>query len=633
MPLISVRTFGPVGLLVDGGEAPPGLRWRKHTALLVYLILSPRHTRMRSHLLGLLWGDKSEPAARHSLNEALRMLRKSAGEQAIRAEGEAITLDPGAFECDALSFDAAFAAGRWPEAAHLAAGDFLEGFDVADAPAFEDWMAAERGRRRSRAIEALTAASAGFLRDGKVPAALRAAECAVELDALSERAACALMRALALAGDPGAALESFARLEQSLDASLGARPGAETRALAERVSREPMAPAQRVDTAETRRTPLVGIARELGLLLDAFERSRERREPALLVIEGDAGTGKSRLAAEVVARARLSGAVATMVRAVESDLGESAAGLDAIAAGGLLDARGLAAADPRSIAAFASRVPAWKERFPALGNSEEHPTVSRAFADIVRAAADEQPLLVAVDDAQWLDAGSLLALVGAVREGGGAVTLLLAVDSTRPRREIDEARTRLGRDLAGTAVRLRPLEIAAMGELVAWAFPRLAEEQRARLARRVHADSGGLPLLAVELLHAVQLGLELPDADAWPPPKRTLDATRPGELPDPVVAAIRIGFRRLGEDARAALCALSVLEGRVSQDAIAAAAGLDPDRAERALDELEWGRWVAAEPRGYGFIAAAAREVVARDMVTSGQRQRMLARAGRLTSP
>ena len=86
MPLISVRTFGPVGLLVDGGEAPPGLRWRKHTALLVYLILSPRHTRMRSHLLGLLWGDKSEPAARHSLNEALRMLRKSAGEQAIRAE-------------------------------------------------------------------------------------------------------------------------------------------------------------------------------------------------------------------------------------------------------------------------------------------------------------------------------------------------------------------------------------------------------------------------------------------------------------------------------------------------------------------------------------------------------------------
>ena len=630
MPLISIRTFGPVEVRVEGGEPPPGLRWRKHTALLIYLILSPRHSRTRSHLLGLLWGDKSEAAARHSLNEALRMLRKAAGDQAIRAEGETITLDPRAFECDALAFDSDFAAARWQAAAHLARGAFLEGFDVADAPTFEDWIAAERGRRRSRAIEALTAASAECLRDGNVPAALRAAERAVELDAISERATCALMRALALAGDPGAALEAFARLKQNLDASLGALPGAETRALAERVRREPMAPAQRIDTAETRRTPLVGVGRELGMLLDAFEQSRVRHQPALLVIDGDAGTGKSRLADEVVARARLSGAVSSVVRAVESDLEDASAGLDALAAGGLLEARGLAAADPRSIAAFSSRVPAWKERFPA-GDSEPHPSVPRAFGDIVRAAADEQPLLLAVDDAQWLDATSLLALLGSVREGGGAVTLLLAVDSSRPRREIDEARARLGRDLVGTAVRLRPLELDAMGELVAWGFPRVAEEQRARLARRVHADSGGLPLLAVELLHAVQLGLELPEASAWPPPMRTLDATRPGELPDPVVAAIRIGFRRLGEDARAALCALAVLEGRASRDAIAAATGLDPDRADRALDELEWGRWVAAEPRGYEFIAAAAREVVARDMVTQGQRQRMLVRAGRLT--
>ena len=47
-----------------------------------------------------------------------------------------------------------------------------------------------------------------------------------------------------------------------------------------------------------------------------------------------------------------------------------------------------------------------------------------------------------------------------------------------------------------------------------------------------------------------------------------------------------------------------------------------------ALDELEWQRWLAAEPRGYAFVARVVRNVVARDMLTPGQRQRIQAAAG-----
>jgi len=47
-----------------------------------------------------------------------------------------------------------------------------------------------------------------------------------------------------------------------------------------------------------------------------------------------------------------------------------------------------------------------------------------------------------------------------------------------------------------------------------------------------------------------------------------------------------------------------------------------------ALDELEWERWVSAGPRGYGFVARIARQVVETDLVTPGQRQRMRANAG-----
>src|SRR2546425_328312 len=46
---------------------------------------------------------------------------------------------------------------------------------------------------------------------------------------------------------------------------------------------------------------------------------------------------------------------------------------------------------------------------------------------------------------------------------------------------------------------------------------------------------------------------------------------------------------------------------------------------DAALDELEWQRWLAAEPRGYALVARIVRDVVERDMVTEGQRQRILA--------
>jgi hypothetical protein len=55
------------------------------------------------------------------------------------------------------------------------------------------------------------------------------------------------------------------------------------------------------------------------------------------------------------------------------------------------------------------------------------------------------------------------------------------------------------------------------------------------------------------------------------------------------------------------------------------ATGLEDDALAGALDELEWQRWLSAEPRGYSFVARIVRDVVERDMLTPGQRQRILA--------
>src|SRR2546425_6026267 len=70
-------------------------------------------------------------------------------------------------------------------------------------------------------------------------------------------------------------------------------------------------------------------------------------------------------------------------------------------------------------------------------------------------------------------------------------------------------------------------------------------------------------------------------------------------------------------------CALPIWGG------LARATGLEEGALDTALDELEWQRWLAAEGRGYSFVARIVRDVVARDLVTEGQRRRIREAASR----
>ena len=146
-----------------------------------------------------------------------------------------------------------------------------------------------------------------------------------------------------------------------------------------------------------------------------------------------------------------------------------------------------------------------------------------------------------------------------------------------------------------------------------------------RVVRRVATDSAGLPLFAVELLRAVALGLDLGTiAGTWPEPLRTLDQSLPGDLPDAVVAAIRVAFRRLSPAAQRVLVSAAVLGDLAAPAVLERALEMDADDVARALDELEWHRWLVSEPRGYSFAARIVRQVVQREMVTPGQRRRVL---------
>ncbi len=96
--MIRFQTLGTLEVTMDGAEAPSQLLWKKNIALLLYLARSPKRRCTREQLIGLLWPDKDDGAARQSVREAIRVLRQYVGEDRLKATGDVVQLLDGAVE-------------------------------------------------------------------------------------------------------------------------------------------------------------------------------------------------------------------------------------------------------------------------------------------------------------------------------------------------------------------------------------------------------------------------------------------------------------------------------------------------------------------------------------------------------
>ena len=626
--MIDLELLGPVHVSVNGAPPPGNLLWRKNLALLLYLACSPKRTRAREHLVGLLWPDKPEKKARHSLTVALSDIRHVVGDHGLETVADQVRLTSDAIRLDTDRFTALTAAGDWQAAAALACGAFAEGLAVPDATAFEEWLSGQRRTWSGRVLEALLLFAQGELDSGAQRVAAGVARRAVAIAPCAEPAVQTLMRALTLDGDHAAALREYDEFVARLATDVGTQPSAACVALAERIRRTPgvAGPRGRETASDRRRAPLVGRGPELQRLVEEWRNGRDTGRAAGTLCLADPGAGKTRFIQELAQRMRLEGTATVMIRAVESDLGTPWSGVVGFARGGLLEAGGVAGATPGALAWFADRVPEWSDRFPAARRARPEASPVLAFSEVLSAALAVQPVALIVDDAELLDRDTLLALGAVLRDlAGRPLYLLCTATGAAARPELDALRARLGRDVAGGVVRLDVLGYADIKLLARWAAPDYDEAGLERLTRRVSTDSAGLPLLAVELLSAVAAGLDLEKVrGAWPEPLRTLEQTLPGDLPDGVVSAIRVGYRRLGRPAQQVLQAAAVLDGLVTTERLSRATGLAPAAVTEALDELEWTRWLVADARGYAFVARIVRDVVQQDLVLPGQRRRLV---------
>ncbi len=627
MPALELCCFGPPTVRVAGGEPPADVLWRKHLALLFHLALSPSRARSRDHLLGLLWPEKQETKARHSLNEAIRRLRASLGADRLISEGDSLRLNGEGLDVDALHFDAV---REKDPAAALAVlrGAFLEGFTVADAPEFEDWAAAQRARYRGAAVALLLREGEAALAESRCTDAAELARRALDLSPVWEPATHLLMRAGALMGDAAGALAAFHAFTQRLDAEIGEQPGRELRALAERVRTGRW---QRTAPEDVEREPpLMGRPRAHSAAFALVE-SGLTSGAQCIAVTGEPGMGKTRLLDECAERLALAGAVLAVARPLASDHDAPWSTLRLLARSGLASAPGAQAADPQALGVLAALDPVLAERVTPR-EPRDHTEVAAALESLLAAIADEQPVGVVLDEAHYADGATIGAIGAAIRRLRSArVVLLLAIDPTAENqpRELLDLRREVGRGLPGGGVQLHPFSLEELRELVdRYANWCRRPDDRDRLARRLNHETGGNPFLAVTLLRGLDRTSTLKDdLLTWPSRAATLESPLPFSVPELARLAIVARVGELDEPELRVLRAASTGGTALDLGLIAALTELPVEQVEAHLDRLEQRRFVTYDGTRYAFTAALIAQVVRQECMPPGQRQRLRRRA------
>ncbi len=348
--------------------------------------------------------------------------------------------------------------------------------------------------------------------------------------------------------------------------------------------------------------------------LDSVLASARAGRGALVMVTGEPGIGKTRLAEAVADQARTSQAEAFEVIWTWCPAASGGAPLRPwsrvvrMLASGHVAAARLVDGSP-FLSALAGRDPAGASLDPEGARSQ----LSFDLAEVMAAAARQQPVLVVIDDAHQADPSSLrlLAELAPALRTLPSVVLITARDGDQAWPGRLAERSALLR--SGPVITLAPLGVADVADLVADVS---GERPDPGLAQVIAERSGGNPFLATELARQLTPGGSSTDAArvAIPDSVRVITSARLAELPGP---------------ARSVLQAASVLGTRFRRDVLGALTGRPAGELAGALAAGREARLLSAAGSGEDRFRHDLLRDAIYDALPEPDRQELHARAGR----
>jgi DNA-binding SARP family transcriptional activator/predicted ATPase/Tfp pilus assembly protein PilF len=301
---LQIHLFGTPSITLDGAPVT-GFISNKSVATVYYLAATGR-TQARTVLATLLWTNSPDIYASKNLRNVLSNLRDLLGPFLDITRNE-VTLNRAApVFVDVLRFDDLLTESQqWPvnsaerrarlaEAAALYQGPFLDGFYVAEAEGFDEWVRRERERYLQLVNQVLRELVADSAHRRAYLEGLGYATRQLALDPLEEETHRQIMSMYTASGQYAAVLAQYEQCCRILYDELGAEPSAETTALFERLQTLQSGPRHNLP-AEAHQAAFVGRERELA----EIEHLLANRACRLLTLIGLGGAGKTRLALQV----------------------------------------------------------------------------------------------------------------------------------------------------------------------------------------------------------------------------------------------------------------------------------------------------------------------------------------------
>ncbi len=673
IPVLHILALGPPEVRL--GEHLISFPTRKTLALLIYLAIEVG-LQPRDSLASLLWPEASPKRSRASLRNTLSHLHAALGKTSgelqtpyLYVTHQALGINPNAkIDFDLHTVEIAYGLARadrsnrklpdglvslpaLQSATECIRSDFLVGFSLGDAPGFDDWAAIQREiwhRRLGLILDRLSEIQ--FAR-GEFAGATETASQWIALDALNEAAYRRKMRAHFAAGERGQALETYQVCHAVLTAELDIEPEPDTVALAERIrtqaspihssSRRSAPRSHRPDTSVAfLETLFTGRVSEYQSLVHSYERA-VASQSQLVVLSGEAGIGKTRLARKFLAWARTQGAELLQGGAFESG--------SHLPFQPLVEALRLRLENENSLqdllddawlSPLSQLLPELHQHYPRLSSppfEQLSPEADRSQAQFYEpliqytlALAKQAPLVLFVDDLQWTDNATLDLLQFAIRrwrDSAARVLLLVSLrsEALHPMIHLQQTGdpqglahwlTRIARELTPVHIELEPLGEQETVQMLQSILAPSATD----FAHWLYNETRGQPFYLMETLK------DLLERQVLHPKRRAEgqwtfavaaehDLGQAVRVPSTVHTVLRSRLNRLSPNAFNMLASGAVLEQQISFERLCAIANIIEDLALPALDELISGRLLleAAQPEfasTYVFANDMLRDVV-----------------------
>jgi DNA-binding SARP family transcriptional activator len=637
----------------------------KGLALLAYLA-TEGGVHERQKLTRLLWPNSDMARGRTALRIALLHLRRVL-EEGASAEGEAhllITHDTigldlaSGVDLDLHALEAAwklmrvlptqvgprFIEGVQGEASHiliarlqsdavLYRGSFLQDFTLRDTLDFDNWVCMQQGYCYQRIEQLFDWLSRLQSAEGAIEQAIETVERWRSFDPLNEGISLRLMELQFASGNRSAALKTYETYQDVLMTELSARPSRKLVALAEalRSASPPHGAYKGAGRYTTTARPLlnvpfVGRGAQVSRLMILYEQASSG-QPQVALLEGEAGIGKTRLAAVFLDWVKAQGAEVLEGRALQTSQRLLYQPLIEALRTRLEQEHDLRQwiGDPWLVE-LSRLLPDLRERYPDLppltiNGAFASSRLFEALARLSQALASQAPLLIFADDMQWVDAATLDVFQYLARYWTEHKTPAMLLLSRRTEtREMDPEMSAWLASLSSTI----PLIRLQLGPLSAQDTRQLVREladtdgvqpllpgQHARLqpssqpvqvpgsclcperfAEWLLAETNGQPFYLRALLQALlERGLLVPRLIAgsgwiFEPQPSILEATPPdGMLPPDVREMIERRLARLSSPARDLLLAGAVLGYDFTFEELCQVAQLAPQEGLAAMDE------------------------------------------------